>query len=168
MKFKTALKLLKQGVYVKTPDNEVVRLDSNDNTLRTFTGELADNFYYITLDNILSDGWSEVSEAELESIKAEYEYYQERQVELTKQEITGIEFIRDIKGKQFLVAFNVGRYDKSKPLHTFYISFGLLNKMTSASELESTLADYISRYNDCEISRSLLQREAERFWRGGV
>lgn len=164
MKFKKALKLLKQGGYVMTPAMELVKLDTETNWLVKPNGDYV--AYYVSLDNILSDDWQLPSESVLQLLKDDYDM--EHAEPEFKKEITGIEFIRDIKGKQFLVAFNVGRYDKSKTLHTFYISFYLVSQMTSASELESTLADHISRYNDCSITRSLLQQEAERFWRGGI
>lgn len=165
MKFKKALKLLKQGKCVKTPLDDIVKLDTERNCLTTFDGYyyFAD---YVNINDILSDDWQLPSEYELQLLEDDYDM-EHTEPEL-KKEITGIEFIRDIKGKQLLVAFNVGRYGKSKTLHNFYISFYLISQMTSASQLESVLADYIYSCNDCDVSRSLLTKVSHDFWRGNL
>ena len=83
---------------------------------------------------------------------------------LNLKKITDIKFIRSINSQQLFVEFNTGRYNLLKPLHTFSISFHLLRKMTSASQLQSVLADYIDNCNDCEVSQSLLKKVSYDFW----
>lgn len=164
MKFKKALKLLKQGECVKTPLNNIVKLDTERNCLTTFDGYyFAD---YVDIKDILSDDWQLPSEYELQCLKGDYDM--EHTEPEPKKELTGIEFIRDIHKKHYLVNFNTGNYHNSYALHTFTLRFDELNKMTNASELVSVLADFIDNCGDCKDSHSLLKRTSENFWRGNL
>ena len=171
MKFKKALKLLKRGKCVKTPLNDIVKLDTERNCLTTFDGYyyFAD---YVNINDILSDDWQFASECELQLLmKDDKDDYDKEHIEPgseLKKEITDIKFIRNINDQQLSVEFNTGRYNSLKPLHTFSISFHLLRKMTSASQLESVLAYYIDSCNDCGVSRSLLTKVSHDFWRGNL
>ncbi len=168
MKFKKALKLLKQGKCVKTPLNDIVKLDTERNCLTTFDGYyyFAD---YVNINDILSDDWQLASECELQLLmKDDYDMEHIEPGSELKKEITDIKFIRNINDQQLFVEFNTGRYNLLKPLHTFSISFHLLKKITSASQLESVLADYIDSCNDCGVSRSLLTKVSHDFWRGNL
>lgn len=168
MKFKKALKLLKQGKCVKTPLNDIVKLDTERNCLTTFNGYyyFAD---YVNINDILSDDWQLASECELQLLmKDDYDMGHTEPGSELKKEITDIKFIRNINDQQLFVEFNTGRYNLLKPLHTFSISFHLLRKMASASQLESVLADYIDSCNDCDVSRSLLTKMSHDFWRGNL
>lgn len=168
MKFKKALKLLKQGKCVKTPLNDIVKLDTERNCLTNFNGYyyFAD---YVNINDILSDDWQLASECELQLLmKDGYDMEHTELGSELKKEITDIKFIRSINDQQLFVEFNTGRYNLLKPLHTFSMSFHLLSQMTSASQLESVLADYIDSCNDCDVSRSLLTKVSHDFWRGNL
>ena len=179
MKFKKALKLLKQGQLVKTPLNNIVKLDTERNYLTTFDGYyLSDS---VSIDDILSDDWQIPSEYELQCLKDNYDMeHTEPEIyvpkkELTgieiyvpKKELTGIEFIRDIRNKQYIVNFNAGKYPNAYALHTYNLLFSQLSKLKSADELAQLFAQVILDYDDCTICTTLLKLEAERFWRGGL
>lgn len=167
MKFKKALKLLKQGECVKTPLNNIVKLDTERNCLITFDGYyFAD---YVNINDILSDDWQLLSEHELQCLKDDYDMeHTEPEVYVPKKEITGIEFIRDIHNKKYIVNFNIGKWHNARPLHSYNLLFSQLNKLKSADELAELFAQAILGYDDCTICTSLLKSEVERFWRGNL
>lgn len=167
MKFKKALKLLKQGQLVKTPLNNIVKLDTERNYLTTFDGYyLSDS---VSIDDILSDDWQIPSEYELQCLKDNYDMeHTEPEIYVPKKELTGIEFIRDIRNKQYIVNFNAGKYPNAYALHTYNLLFSQLSKLKSADELAQLFAQVILDYDDCTICTTLLKLEAERFWRGGL
>lgn len=158
MKFKKALKILKQGQPIKTPSNVVVKLDKELNYLITLDGYYSTA--YVNVEDILSDDWQFPNECELYELqcpKAE-----------PKTELTGVEFTRDIRNKQYIVSFHAGRYYNAYELHTYYLTFSQLSKLNSAGELADLFAKVISDYGDCTISPALLKSSSERFWGGNL
>ena len=71
MKFKKALKLLKQGKCIKTPLNNIVKLDTGRNCLTTFDGYYF--AYWVNINDILSDDWQLPREYELQLLKDDYD-----------------------------------------------------------------------------------------------
>lgn len=162
MKFKKALKILKQGKPIKTPSNVVVKLDKERNYLITLDGYYSTA--YVNVEDIFSDDWQFSNEYELQYSKDDYG----KKYSGPKTELTGVEFTRDIRNKQYIVIFNAGRYHEVYALHTYYLTFSELSKLNSTDELAELFAKVISDYGDCTISTALLKSSSERFWRGNL